>query len=767
MPRYRIRSVHQRRLLDWLADGGGTVSDASDALGIRMPHASAALKRLRESGDIVRDHGSRRGANHRLTAQGLMRLEQDGLDRLLHLVDWPPPKKALGIVLARDREMVLLGYTSDVLGPLMGLPNRPLKEDHESDSNSIGNEGVPEMWRWAVLRGEGPIWWDLETQERTKRPVATSSSNLSAWTDQPKVMGVMRARLLEDAESWPLGVGSWFAALPEGLWPDLPENLRAGSTAIGRAGSSGPTIRPLDGIHARLSNRHDKTLALRAYSSGSLVLADSKLLGHKRTSLPTGCLSRWISLVHPRLSTARVIEKSQKLCLDLEDNSLNSLTRAILGDFGGRDWHEEQKEAFIDTGGLSLRGATALLQWCLEETDVDLVVEWRWPVADSKQIITRLVSDPRCRLLLSDGDLKLPLRIESTANNGQVMLHMKDRVRLPVRLDALAGSHMIPTDWVEPRHPRDLQRGGGLAPSSPPQSHREAMWIACDLENGDSRWAELCERTSPLAAFIATPKDERISRWRRLRESLNPVWSSLLDFDALELSELAELAITQEEALDSLVARIRSSPMVVIDEKMNEGLGAAILLARQWFDEEFRPLLIESAESWARNPLAIEKVMPSLWMDDELRQIALRSEELNPYRMMSLGEVDDPDTQRQIICFVHPYIWLDYAKQWLLIQLSSSTGRSVIASMELPWPALLWRDPPSVEELRVVHHLEEGPGKNSLLDVLDALESDYAPPTGRTHPLAGWLFRSTIPFISSEVVGDETIHLELYRRFHQ
>jgi hypothetical protein len=303
--------------------------------------------------------------------------------------------------------MVLLGYTSDVIGPLLGLPNRPLEGEIGDNPNSIGNEGGSDTWRWAVLRGEGPIWWDLESQERAKRPAVTSPATLSAWTDQPKVMGVIRARLLEDAESWPLGVGSWFTALPEGLWPELPENLRAGPTAIGRAGSSGPTIRPLDGIHARLSNRHDKTLALRAYSSGSLVLADGKLLGHKRTSLPTGCLSRWISLVHPRLSTARVFEKSEKLCQDLADNSLNSLTRAILGDFGGRDWHDAQKEAFIDTGGLSVRGATALLQWCLEETDVDLVVEWRWPVTDSKQIITRLVSDPRCRLLVSDGDIKL------------------------------------------------------------------------------------------------------------------------------------------------------------------------------------------------------------------------------------------------------------------------------------------------------------------------------------------------------------------------
>ena len=45
----RIRSTYQRRILDWLADGGGTVTEVSQALNIRVPHASAALKKLREN----------------------------------------------------------------------------------------------------------------------------------------------------------------------------------------------------------------------------------------------------------------------------------------------------------------------------------------------------------------------------------------------------------------------------------------------------------------------------------------------------------------------------------------------------------------------------------------------------------------------------------------------------------------------------------------------------------------------------------------------
>ena len=67
----RIRSTHQRKVLDWLADGGGTVTEVSDALSMRLPHASAALKKLRHSGDVVRDHDVIRGSKHRLSSQGL------------------------------------------------------------------------------------------------------------------------------------------------------------------------------------------------------------------------------------------------------------------------------------------------------------------------------------------------------------------------------------------------------------------------------------------------------------------------------------------------------------------------------------------------------------------------------------------------------------------------------------------------------------------------------------------------------------------------
>ena len=185
----RIRSTYQRRILDWLADGGGTVTEVSQALGIRIPHASAALKKLRESGDVARDHVSQRGSRYRLSSQGLTRLESDGLSRLNELVRWPPPPGAAGIVLAREGPMLLLGYASMPAGPLLGLPERPMNEESGVMEDSTGNQGESDTWdlgctkrRWSSMVG----FRFLEEGTTTRR---TEFSNISCLDGTSKSNG--------------------------------------------------------------------------------------------------------------------------------------------------------------------------------------------------------------------------------------------------------------------------------------------------------------------------------------------------------------------------------------------------------------------------------------------------------------------------------------------------------------------------------------------------------------------------------------------------
>ena len=106
-----IRSSHERRVLDFLADSGSTISEAAEHLDMRVPHASAAFKRLREKGLVSRDlHDSIRGSIHRLTPEGLDRLLEDAIARAVKYCD-VIPENMDGILLARDGNQVLLGYT--------------------------------------------------------------------------------------------------------------------------------------------------------------------------------------------------------------------------------------------------------------------------------------------------------------------------------------------------------------------------------------------------------------------------------------------------------------------------------------------------------------------------------------------------------------------------------------------------------------------------------------------------------------------------------
>ena len=206
---------------------------------------------------------------YRLSSQGLARLESDGIARMAELVQWPPPPGAAGIVLARDGPMMLLGYASQPAGPLLGLPDRPMDEASGVMLNSNGNEGEYEGWRWAVQRGDGPVWWNIDTLRRTSGPTQSSPTTLTAWMERPKVMGLVRARLLDEANPWPVSVGSWFSPLPSGYWPELPQVLQNGDSVIGRAGNSGPPVSPRGAIQAVLGRSLDRSIICLLYTSPS------------------------------------------------------------------------------------------------------------------------------------------------------------------------------------------------------------------------------------------------------------------------------------------------------------------------------------------------------------------------------------------------------------------------------------------------------------------------------------------------------------------
>lgn len=752
----RIRSTHQRRILDWLADGGGTVTEVSHALGLRVPHASAALKQLRESGDVVRDDQILRGSRYRLSSQGLGRLESDGLARLSELVRWPPPPGAAGIVLAREGSMLLLGYASKPAGPLLGLPERPMDEESGVVEYSSGNKGGSTSWRWAVQRGEGPIWWELETSRRAQPPEESSPMTLTAWMERPKVMGVVRARILDDSKPWPLGVGSWFNSLPDGHWPELPQVLRDGDATIGRAGNTGPQVRPRGGVHARLGRRIDKSQIVRTTSINALSIADGDLLSRPQTPLPKEVLRYWLKIIHPRLGRDSIEERYNRLLTDITNSSSNALTRRVLNDFPGRNWTEGIGN-FIDTRSISQRGGEAVVRFALDASDKPIVLDWRWPL--DQNLLTQFATDSRCRVIICESsDLGLPFTLTSSGN-GKFDLEMPGRLHLPISVDSEVS---IPKDWKPPTNPDELSRGDALKVRDA-RTELQAIWQATRLCEGDDAWADRHERAYPLASWIATPKSGQAARWRRIGESISPVWANLADLESFDESTLCDLALVDDSALAILINRIRDNPLTILSSDISHpAIATAILLSEEWIEES-----VDVSDVWLNQPLRVGEVLLKNWNRTNITKLVTACPQ---HRSLLENKILGRDEILAIMEDVHYSLWAEQSASWLSTCMASTSGRTALSMFDLPWPAILYQQNLASGDLVLVHHMPDGIGKDGLMDVLEgisAAEEGRPPPQGRTHPFAGWLFQNRVPMIPTICETNPDVHLALHRRLQQ
>ena len=753
----RIRSTYQRRILDWLADGGGTVTEVSAALGLRVPHASASLKQLRESGDVVRDDQVLRGSRYRLSSQGLGRLESDGLARLSELVRWPPPPGAAGIVLAREGSMLLLGYASKPAGPLLGLPERPMDEESGVVEHSSGNIGGSTSWRWAIQRGDGPVWWELDTLRRAQPPAESSPMTLTAWMERPKVMGIVRARILEEANPWPLGVGSWFTSLPDGLWPELPQVLRDGDAIIGRAGNTGPQVRPRGGVHARLGRRVDRAQIVRTTSNNALSIADGDLLSIPQTPLPKAILRYWLSIIHPRLGITSIEERYERLLNDIKSSSSNALTRRVLNDFPGRNWTDERSD-FIDTRSISQRGGEAVLRFALDVSKKPIVLDWRWPLDDD--LLAQFASDSRCRVVICESpDLGLPFILTSSGGNGKFDLEMPGRLHLPIRVDSEVS---VPSDWKPPRDPSELSRGDAAKVGNA-SNELEAIWQATRLRDGDEAWADRHENTYPLAAWIATPKSGQVARWRRIGDSLRPVWANLADLESFDETALCNLALVDDDALSILIDRIRSNPLSILSsDTSHPAIATAILLSEEWIEES-----IDVNDAWLSQPLRLGEVLLKNWTRNNITVLVAACPQ---HQLLLENKTLDRNEILAVMEDVHYSLWANQSASWLATCMASSSGRAALSLLDLPWPAILFQQDLTSEDLVLVHHMPDGIGTDGIMAVLEgisAAEEGRPPPQGRTHPYAGWLFQNRVPMIPISCESNPDVHLALHRRLQQ
>ena len=547
----RIRSAHRRRLLDRLTDGGTTVSILARDTGLRIPHASAELRRMRNDGLVSSDQvAGARGARLHLTQSGWEAIRSDELARAIQVLPLPSPSHNY-CLLARDGANILLGILAPIESPLVLIPDRPLRGS-VGEGSSTGSEGV--SWTWAVLRERSPRWFNLTNMEMLLQPPSSHNpETISSYVGENHTLGIVRARLVDPDRPVALAPGIWFESPLRRPDPPLPEaSHHRGAWVLGNCHKQSPDIRPKDPLSAVMEERLPRSMLLRTARANAMVIADLGGLDSGGQDYPISCLDSWINRAHPRLTPS---ERRRRLNSLRE--RLTSTRRVRTEESTWRRFRKDWKEAtfstqesglrFFDTRGLSTTAATSLIEWAVSEQErPPLVLEIPDTIPDD--VLSAVISHPNLRLTLSSQPRKsleifdelivdplrpLPWLRLRTLGGRDLPVRLVDPV--PTAPEVTEDQEVAPSPWVIL----------GLEDEKSSSKIEDSSMIGsaiAQFPEGNEDWSNMMEASYPIAAWIASPPKTRWHRWQRLRSRLDSEWIALLDLEYLPLERLAEVA---------------------------------------------------------------------------------------------------------------------------------------------------------------------------------------------------------------------------------
>ncbi|MCH1541358.1 MAG: hypothetical protein L7S56_08035 [Candidatus Poseidonia sp.] len=825
MPKAGIRSVAHRKILQWLSKGPSTVSEIAQQFSMRMPHASLACRQLRASGDIVRDETQGiRMAPLYLSHTGMERLKDDALARVRRYVDEIPPSSQ-GVILQSEASHVLVGYVEPPTSPLLFVPNTATT--HPSISN--GNKGGS----WLLCLPDAIEWFDVQSLEPTSPPTPTTTRTLADFGGASKSIGLVRGEVLEHQSGASLTEGSWFSPPQELALP--AQLLSQGLIALGTIGSEQTPYIPPMGLHAHLVSRLDRTLVLKTLGQDSQEFSERRRDSPK--ILTPFLLRAWLRLLHPRLSDGKLVMRLKELIKGLEKQPPKlpaAQKRALLADFGTLNFSDFEGES-MHVLGFSEFGMRALCEGLIRDASRPFLLDWMFD-SPSDDLLNRLVNHPQCRLVLTraNDDVELQaaaLRLESTKPLGQVGVCLRRGLVLPVDLvgEMPTGISSIQLDRLPASAQELLTLTSGIqvdtasfTGEAPGHSSDMIFSEAIDAyPTGNDELANRIESNHPLAAWIASPPEDRIARWTRLSRRLPKRWIDLVSPEAFSLSQLAQVvgeggSAWQSRALRRLALELPRSPEIILElfSDLQESsspsyLSSAILVATGSLGEEFEEISSQACSVWLNDPKCVVEVLEAQFpIGKELSesQFSLLDMILSSASIHAPGSVlsiwkkaimsvrrKEPWTIEQtrlIMKHLPESWWSAYASEWLLIQLATASGRAWLVQHPICWPAQLGRvfgercgfpgtptEHPgfqlSQEAILPILLLGDGLGLPALLDVHDMARAsllEQAPSPLRLHPYCGWLAQPTSrwPTIDASVIeqGDRTIALLLYARYY-
>jgi len=624
----RIRSSHRRRLLDRLTDSGATVSQLARQTNLRIPHASAELRRMRIDGLVASDQiAGARGASLHLTQAGWEAIRSDELSRAQDVIPLPPPSDQC-CLLSRDGANLLLGFLSPIDSPLVLIPDRP-QTPSSSSGISSGSEGV--SWTWAVIRERNPRWFNLNTLELQQTPPSNHDpENISSYSEDNHTIGIVRARLVDVGKPVSLAPGIWFEPPIHRPSPPLPEaSHHRGKWVLGSCHDQSPEIRPKDPITAVMEERLPRSMLLRTARAGALVVADLGGIDAAGENYPISCLDAWIARAHPRLTLSerkrRLSSLRERLTSTRRVRTEESTWRRFRKDWGDAEFSsDEERIRLLDTRGLGTVARTSLIEWAVSvEERPSLVLEI--PDSIPEDVLTTVVSHPKLRLTLTSSSLEQlsifdELVVDSLRPLPWLRLRTKGGRELPLRLvmesismseELIDDSSQIVSPWLvlgsEP---------GTLIPSEVDTSMIGSA--ISQYPEGNEDWANMMEASYPIAAWIASPRRTRWHRWQRLRSRLEPEWLALMELEHLPLERLAEIADEAPKKVllkfgIQLQSMIRSNPELALRtrpatdpsqaSKGDSWVATQLLANAAWLPRDMHPDLLRWAlEAWLKHP---------------------------------------------------------------------------------------------------------------------------------------------------------------------
>ena len=824
----KLRSRSQRRILRWLVDYSGSLTDISNSLKIRTPHTSLALSELRKRNLVYRDdsHGIR-GAIHSITEYGREILEQDRLS-LYQKYSANLESDYDGIVLeSKDREL-LLCYQKNTPISLVSLPLDPFSDDNESPDNSSGTKGVI----WASVVPNSLSWYSTKELRKITPPGELGRGTLDAWLQKKESFALVRARLFKPTNQWNVPPGTRFN-VPKVKEIQLPNELSQGPHVIGKIIGTENVVSWDSRLHAHLSSDIDINLLINSFSDNACVLRKN-VIKPNVSVMPINCLYDWLKLRHKRLSKERLVAKFEEIKSTIYNQSINDLSVAlqkdISKDFGYCDWVDEVPKN-IEISNLSLDGLKSIILHLRTSCDYPYIVEWDFDTEVNLEFLNHLIRDNNCRLLVTRRGESVKIdsslgRLVSLPKLAMARLTLSDQHFLDLELTHKSKNIVEVAHSVYPNDAKELLRSYQnelwdltlMSGTSDDFRFRDQIWQGLHkYPSGDEEWANKIETTNPLAAWIATPPENRPSRWVRISGKIDGNWSDLMAVDRISLSLLLTSINTASDEWRLMAIRAISNHFLLDNQTVVEtiksenqsmnsvAIATAILLICDKLPLEFSEIIENAIDEWLDSPFFASEVLEALFRNDgndnfdrfNVHSKVMLASKIHPtnsilynwgkYVSVIQNLESISNEMMRVFMTLLPYQWwCGNSANWLVSQLSSSSGRRWLANQEIPWPALifrldgeLWGPPgsrqrftrkiPNSGDLLYIPIMQDSVAKSSLMDVFDLVskseDANYRV-TPRTHPKLVYLLRDikNWPDFSVDVIneGESTIGALIY-----